>query len=189
MSATSAPISPVEPTIAAFRPQYSQWLGSSKIDAIRFTFESSSCGNETIGLTLSSGGKSQKLKSGPGCAWNATTKRRALGWLVVAPKPPDTTSEDSGGAVAVSSISKRKFKRRVSYRVEFNGATVRKGSFVIARIFHKRVRGYKIYDTDFDNYVNTCINGNYNTYAENGRLYCFVSGSAAWWETKISNRS
>ena len=33
---------------------------------------------------------------------------------------------------------------------------------------------WRIYDTDFDNYVNICINGSKTTWASGGRLYCEV---------------
>jgi len=59
----------------------------------------------------------------------------------------------------------------VNFRVA-DGVT----TYTVSRYRHifQRQLSHRIYDYQFDNYVNVCINASYKTYASGGHLYCTV---------------
>jgi len=76
----------------------------------------------------------------------------------------------------------RRFTRKVTYRVAIDGDRIKTGSFRVRSRYHRGNKPRKIFnDTDFDDYVNICINESKNIYAENGRLYCAVGETSSYW--------
>lgn len=181
----SAQIDPVEPdAVFGGKPAIGSWLGKPKLDTARFSFAPTLCGDGVIEYRLKFKRRTFTLPGAAGCALPNSNRSRAFGFLNISSRSA-TDEYDTDSAVAVSSTLRRKFKRRISYAVMFNGALVRSGGFTISRKYHRRIRGYKVYDSNFDDFVNICINQGLNTYAEGGRLYCFVSGESPWWETDV----
>lgn len=78
---------------------------------------------------------------------------------------------------------------RVRFRLSYNDVPVLTGSFWVRYWRSKRVGAIRIWDSDFDSYVNLCINGNRTTWAEGGRLYCWWGGSPAVAHSRISGVS
>lgn len=88
------------------------------------------------------------------------------------------------------SISRRKtFKGTVTYQLLADGKPVASGSFQVKGTVTPGTPDHDIYDTDFDRFVNVCINENYMTYAKGGHLYCTVPGLLPRYRQRISRVS
>lgn len=84
------------------------------------------------------------------------------------PEPPGGYPEQSN-----------EFDRSLEVTVKRGTKTVAVGRYTVHYFWDENAT-YRIWDSDFDGFVNTCINGNHTLWAEGGRLYCVVS-SPAWY--------
>ena len=73
--------------------------------------------------------------------------------------------------INIAPHGRRNYTTRFRYEGRFNGKLLARGTIVARTRFRP---GFRIYETDFDNYVNYCINGNKKLYASGGLLYCTV---------------
>lgn len=68
----------------------------------------------------------------------------------------------------------------VFYTETFDAGKIKSGSFLVHVKHTKGTKGkvgHRIYqDTDFDSYINFCINGGREIWSEHGRLYCWSIG-------------
>lgn len=73
--------------------------------------------------------------------------------------------------IHIAPHGRRNYTTRFHYEGRFNGKLLARGTIVARTRFRP---GFRIYESDFDNYVNYCINGGKKLYASGGLLYCTV---------------
>jgi len=73
--------------------------------------------------------------------------------------------------LTIAPRARRNYTTRFRYEARFDGKRIARGT-IVARTRYRP--GFRIYETDFDNYVNYCINENRKLYASGGLLYCTV---------------
>lgn len=91
----------------------------------------------------------------------------------------------NGRSVRIFLERRSTFTQTVRYRLTYGGKLVRAGSFRVRGLYHEGRKGYRIYDSNFDDFVNVCINQNYTTYASGGRLYCSIPGDPAFYYQRV----
>lgn len=166
----SDPIAAVTPKIGLLRG-----YPHAGDDGIDFRFNGSECVGQVISLKISSGGQSRTATSGPGCAWPDKSLRGLAGLTVSSdsmPKEDDLDWNDSDYGVDASFYRERRGAKHFAYSVRVDDEQVRAGSFTYKMRFKKGRRARLIWDYQFDDYVNICINRNRKIRAKNGHLYC-----------------
>jgi hypothetical protein len=180
VTVSSHPITPIDPELKLLRgfPGNRRWSGHNR--GVDFRFDTKNCGAETVALEFRVAGvrRPVSVTSRPGCVWGDRP-------VIAGPAGVKFVTQTDYG-VSVSLELKRAVTRKVTYRVRFAGDTVRTGSFRLAMRYHRGRPGRRIYDTDFDNYVNICINEGYEIRAHNGRLYCAIPGTPSYWYATVS---
>ena len=122
-----------------------------------------------ISFTITSRGRRRTAVLGDQCSgWAHRPKTQPKGWVFKALNEDD---EDAASLFFYPTERRRTYTQYFDYRVRWSGKTVAKGR-ARARVYYDR--GYRIYDSDFDNFINQCINGNRQTWASGGRLYCWI---------------
>jgi hypothetical protein len=109
-------------------------------------------------------------------AWSTKRVRRKDDFLLEVSRRSDGTF-----AAAFENLYGVRSNTAFLYAVTFNGQTIKSGRFRVRVKFTKRIKSRppkRIYaDTNFDRYVNYCINGGKRIWSQNGRLYCFETGT------------
>ncbi len=63
------------------------------------------------------------------------------------------------------------------------------GTVTFARTYYPRVKGRRIWESNFDAYFNICLDGDHKVRAKGGQLYCWLYGNPrAYWATSMSHK-
>lgn len=170
----SAPIYPETPEIKL----QNRWPSSGGDGFIKLKFNSLDCLTQKIVVQFRTGSQKRTISSGAQCTW-PELKLDGMRGLSVYSRPTVRQGSESqhkaGGVFADYWASRRSKPRRFTYRVTIDGSVVKKGSLVFAMRYKKGRKIKKIWDYQFDDYVNVCINKNRRIHAKNGHLYCVRS--------------
>jgi hypothetical protein len=156
-----------------------------RTQAVELKFDTTLC-SRTISLAVQHAGLLRTLVL-PSCKFQGSVKG-AGGLRVVAADrgdPSASESEPTRGYAYMFVRRAKRLTRTVRYSVSYETRVIKHGSFRVRSRLNRGYPGHRIYDSDFDNYVNTCINENYRIYAFHGRLYCFVPGQRSYWYQRI----
>lgn len=181
---TSAAITPVEPTLIVGKARSSFWLGNFRLQSVRFNLGLQLCGDGTMEFGIAYRGRWSWMRA-PGCAVTPSRDYRMHGWLSVLIREPSSMDTKPLHQLEITSKRNQRFRRKLTYAFKLNGSTVKLGSFTVVRSKVPRRKGEKIFETDFDDYWNFCVREDREVYSQGGRLYCYLPGSPAYWDTAI----
>lgn len=173
-------IAPAEPWLqfVSGSPRAGYWTDGEKLQEASFELNTRQCvGRITLRFTV--GRRSKSISSGPDCML-----RKSSGHAFRGPKGLRIWVSDDN-AFEIAFLNRRRETRSVKYRISMNGEHQFSGRVVSTMKYHRGLRGYKVFETNYDEFVNLCINSDRRLWAEGGRLYCWIEGTPSYWHSRV----